>query len=37
LPPADDANERRWFGKIGRDRADFVICDLKTTASLLVS
>jgi very-short-patch-repair endonuclease len=34
--PRGQADERRWFKKIGRYHVDFVICDPKTTAPLLV-
>jgi hypothetical protein len=34
--PAHRADERRWFKKAGRYHVDFVICDPKTTAPLLV-
>jgi hypothetical protein len=34
--PQEDSNEGYWFRKIGRYHVDFVICDLITTAPLLV-
>jgi hypothetical protein len=34
--PGDGWHERHWFRKIGRYHVDFVICDPKTTAPLLV-
>jgi hypothetical protein len=34
--PRDHRDERRWFRKIGRYHVDFVICEPRTTAPLLV-
>jgi hypothetical protein len=34
--PPDRRDEGRWFRKIGRYHVDFVVCDSKTTAPLLV-
>ena len=34
--PKENRNEGYWFRKISRYHVDFVICDLKTTAPLLV-
>jgi hypothetical protein len=34
--PHENSNEGYWFRKIGRYHVDFVICDLTTTAPLLV-
>jgi very-short-patch-repair endonuclease len=36
IPRHSGREERRWFNKIGRYHVDFVICEPKTTAPLLV-